>query len=352
VTVHVVEPGGHGGVYQHTLAVAVALAGAGREVTLHTASDAECAGPSGVRYCGCVDWKRERPRGRRRTAAIAADYVRVTVPHLRASLGSKDTLHVQGLFGNPLTTLTLVAGKWRAARIVHSPHNTFSRGDRRHENFLLRRDARIVDATIVFSEADRRTLASWGADAIVSPLAQYMPDLDGWPARWRKRWDYADGRPTVLFAGQVRRDKQLDLLLAGAALRSDRWRVAVVGEDLGDGERCRRLAEELGVTVAWWDGYARLAEFVGALAAADVVVCPHTRASQSGVLALARQLGVRTVASRVGGLPELAGVTFAPGDANDLARSIDEALAAAPPAPHDPRAELLDVHLRAYGGAP
>jgi len=92
-----------------------------------------------------------------------------------------------------------------------------------------------------------------------------------------------------------------------------------------------------------------LQDFTAALAAADVVVAPHERASQSGVLAVAGQLGVATVAARVGGLGELAQRTFISGDVADLSRAIDAQLAAQTDPPRPPDEELaLRVHLDAY----
>jgi glycosyltransferase involved in cell wall biosynthesis len=352
MNVHLVEPGGRGGVYQHTLDLATVLSDAGWQVALHTARDAECLPPAGVAVCTCVDWKRELERGHARSAAIAADYLRATLWHLVRTVERGDVVHVQGLFASALTTLTLAATRARSARVVHSPHNTFSRAGRRYEEFLLRQDSRMANATIVFSEADRIALTGRGIRPIVSPLTQYMPRPETLPtALWHQRWGGADRRPTLLFAGQIRRDKRLDLLLAAAATRPEAWRVVVVGEDKGDVIRCRRLANEYGLSVSWWEQYAALQEFVGAIAAADVVVCPHALASQSGVLALARQLGVPTVASNVGGLPELATVTFARDDATSLARAIDIALTRGRFAPESQHAELLDAHLEAYGVA-
>jgi hypothetical protein len=82
-------------------------------------------------------------------------------------------------------------------------------------------------------------------------------------------------------------------------------------------------------------------------------VVPSEQASQSGVLAVARQLRTPTVAADVGGMAELASRTFVTGDADDLSRAIDAELANG----NDRRAEpshedelAVRVHLRAYGG--
>jgi hypothetical protein len=102
-------------------------------------------------------------------------------------------------------------------------------------------------------------------------------------------------------------------------------------------------------------GFVELPAFVAAVAAADVVVVPSALASQSGVLAVARLLGVRTLAANVGGMPELATATFAAGDPSDLDRALDALLAGAGDGPDvrtlDEEAEAVRVHLRAYGRA-
>ena len=61
--------------------------------------------------------------------------------------------------------------------------------------------------------------------------------------------------PVVLFAGQIRPDKRLDLAIEACALIESEHRLAVVGEDKGDLERCRELAAALGVPVSWTTEY-------------------------------------------------------------------------------------------------
>ena len=111
-----------------------------------------------------------------------------------------------------------------------------------------------------------------------------------------------------------------------------------------------RLAHRHGVEVAARIEFTPLADFTSALAAADVVVAPHEKVSQSGVLAVARQLGARTVAAEVGGMPELATRTFPPGDIDGLTRALDAVLGEANgrPAPLDEELAVR-AHLRAYG---
>jgi glycosyltransferase involved in cell wall biosynthesis len=98
--------------------------------------------------------------------------------------------------------------------------------------------------------------------------------------------------------------------------------------------------------------FVELDAFAAALAAADVVVAPHAKATQSGVLSLASQLGVPTVAADVGGLPELATRTFTAGDADDLTRAIEAGLTERSPSEPLFDEELaVRAHLCAYGVA-
>ena len=126
--------------------------------------------------------------------------------------------------------------------------------------------------------------------------------------------------------------------------------LAVVGEDGGALAAGRRLACALGVRVEWDEGYRPFDEFLAAVAASDVVVCPYRAASQSAVLALARATGRPSVASAVGGLAELATVVVAPDDPAALAAGVRRALAGAPPSlmPHDPAA-VATAYKSIYG---
>jgi glycosyltransferase involved in cell wall biosynthesis len=351
-TVHIVEVGGRGGVYQHAVAVARALDARGVQVVLHTATDAELEALGGVRTCRCVRWWRDLTPRALRPPIIALGYVLVTLPHLARRMRRGDVYHFQGEFKSVLTTLGLMLQRTLPGRrVVQSRHNTFSRHGGRLDEALMRLDSRLCDAVLVFSDADERRVRAWGGRPVRSPLAQYVPEVTGESARhWRARW--TGPGPVLLFAGQVRADKRLDLLIEAAARLPRAATVAVVGEDMGQAERCRELAARRGVDVRWTLGYTPLQSFAAALRAADVVVCPYDRASQSGVLAVARSVGAVTVASDVGGLAELATVTVAPGDPVALAGGIERALAGeARPEPPLPDV-IAAAHLRAYGMEP
>ena len=347
--VHLVEPGGWGGVHQHTAALARALAEAGVPVTLHTAADGEAV-PSEVAWHACF-WRFRgiRPLALRR-AAVVIGWLAAGIPSCLVRARPGDVVHLQGWFARPGLMAPLAAGaRLRGCSLAFTPHTTFSRQARRTDERVVRSIARRSDVAFCFSEHEQRILEAWGARAVRVPLALLSPPADpALVAAWRRRWAASDGSPVVLLAGQLRSDKGLDLLIQAASESSGRLTVAVVGEDHGVLSEARRLAEMLGVVMTCDEGYHPLDRFVAALAAADVVACPYRIATTSAVLAMARTLGRPSVATRVGGLPELATVVVPPGDPGALAAGIRRALDARPPR-RDGFRDLARRHLAGYG---
>ena len=327
--IHLFEPTGFGGIFQHSCALGEVLTAAGYEVTLHTAAQHEPVELTGVDVCACGWWPRGRPHGRLRRLLIAARLTARTLPHLHRSIPAGVVVHVQGgVASGALTVLTLAVANRRRRAVVYSPHNTFSRRGSL-DGFVLGTCLFFMQSTVAYSQMDVATLRSRGARASLSPLIQLVPEPDpDKVARWRRSWAAGPDDRVVLFAGVVRPDKRLDVLVRAARDWPAGRRLAIVGQDRGDLERCLALARELDVEVYAHDEYVPLDDFTAALAAADVVVAPYERASQSGVLSVASQLGTATIASHVGGLAELAERTFPPGDADALAAAIDEQLSA------------------------
>lgn len=360
-TVHIVEPGGWGGVYQHAAALAGALAEAGAAVAFHTAADAEDVPlPDAVTRRSCfwrLSWVRPRPL---RRLAVAAAWLGAGVPRCLACVRSGDVVHIEGRLFPVLLAPLAVGARLRRCSVGFSPHTTFSRRPARSagpaDERLVRWLARYADVVFAFSDRDRAVMEGWGAKPRRVPLV-----IGHWALRpepglvetWRRRWRSATepDRPVVLFAGQVRPDKGLDLAVAAAA----RWRaglLAVVGEDLGALAGAVDEAKRQGVELVVDEGYQPLPQLVAAVAAADVVICPYRAAGTSGVLALAAALGRPTVATDVGGSSELATVTVPPGDPDALAAAVDEALSGDPCPPSPPRrVDVARSYLAAYGVA-
>lgn len=148
----------------------------------------------------------------------------------------------------------------------------------------------------------------------------------------RKELELPIDRRVALFLGLIRPYKGVDLLVeAAAALEpgSD-WLILVAGEPWGDlGARLTGQAAALGLgdrvrLDLGWVPESRVAEH---LAAADVVVLPYRRGSQSAVAPMALAAGVPVLSTAVGGVPEVVidgvnGVVVPPGDSAAIAAAL------------------------------
>ncbi|MGN9778725.1 glycosyltransferase [Micromonospora sp. H33] len=301
--VHLIESGGRGGVFNHSVEVAAGLADLGVDVVVHTADDCDAA-PASVRLCRCVTWHRASANRVVRQARTSARYVLRTLPHLHRAIDAQDVVHIQGMFA--LTPELVSVARRRAATVVASPHNTFVRSNAPGGGRALRSALEDSDRVLVYSEADRQKLLDRGvANVARVPLVQWTPPAD--PAlveRWRAELT-PDGGRLALLPGQVRADKNPELFVRALA-ELPGWRGAVVGEDLGPGRQVDALIAQTGAAVTTAYRYLDVDEFTALVAAADVVVAPYEIASQSGVLAVAARLGVPTAVVPCGGLGELA----------------------------------------------
>ncbi len=354
--VHLFEPSGYAGVFQHTCQLAQGLSRRGCRVVLHTGHEHEQVDVKGIVVCRCSWWPRSDARGQRKTlqqAVIARRLIQRTLPHLVRSVPSDAVLHLQGIAsGGGLNLLTLCVIRAAGRRVVYSPHDLFSRRGK-IDGVLLRLAHRVPHAIIAHSRADENQLRFRASRVHYSPLIQLAPQPSEEERRsWRREWRVNGVEKVVLFAGFVRPEKRLDVLVESARQWPPGRRLAVVGLDRGGWERCDQLADRYALDIAARLEFVDLAKFAAAIAAADVVVVPSERASQSGVLAVARLLGTPTVAADVGGMAELASRTFAAGSVDDLNRAIDAELGNSHhrAQPLDESDQAVCVHLRAYEG--
>lgn len=358
--IHLFEPSGYAGVFQHTCQLGQGLSRHGHRVVLHTGHEHEEVHLDGVELCECSYWPRTSDDGAiragTRRATIARQFVQRTLPHLLRSGSPGAVLHLQGTAASGgLNLLTLGAGRRAGRRVVYSPHDTFSRRGR-VDGILLRLAYRAPHAVMVHSRADEERVRGLGARVYYSPLIQLVPQpSEAERLSWRREWRADPAETIVLFAGFIRPEKRLDVLIDSARDWPPGRRLAVVGPDWGGWERCSRLADAHDLDVAARLAFVELADFAAAIAAADLVVVPSEQASQSGVLALARQLRTPTVAADVGGMAELASRTFSAGDTADLNRAIQaeldgvrqsDSMLVEPPNEED---QAVHAHLRAYG---
>jgi len=141
----------------------------------------------------------------------------------------------------------------------------------------------------------------------------------------------------IVAAGHVRPYKGTLTLLAAwqQARRPDGALLVVVGESYLSGRERRRVAAAASTdrSVLFVDRYVTDEELVSFLKRAEALVLPHLSASQSGVLAIARALGLPCIASDAGGLAEQAAPEseiseiVAAGDVRSLSEALERRLA-------------------------
>lgn len=159
-----------------------------------------------------------------------------------------------------------------------------------------------------------------------------------------------DEVPSLLFFGRITDYKGLEVLLhayrqvrSGDLSRQPRRVQLLIAGD-GDLRAYRHLLEglpDVEITNRWIEE----SEIYTFFERATLLVVPYTKASQSGVIAIAAGFGLPVVATNTGGLPEqihhdVTGILVRPGSVEDLVEAIDGLL-------DDPvRARVLGQNLR------
>ena len=271
---------------------------------------------------------------RRPAAAMRA------VPRLRRAVrGRVDVVHAHGLRAGALCVLARAgirpAASAGSPALVVTVHNGPTPGRGRAAagyRILERVVARGADLVLCVSGDLEKRMLTAGARRVERAVV---------PAPGKASRDpgvLADtgGRPVVLGAGRLAAQKGFATLLAAAGSWQDMDpvpKVVIAGEGPLDAQ-LRRQAEAGGVDALF---LGRRDDVPALLAACDVFVLPSRWEGQPLVLQEALRAGAAIVASRAGGIPELAGPQAAylvtPGDVNELAAGV--------------RAVLLDQSLAA-----
>lgn len=331
-TLHVVEVGGEGGVYQHVLGAAEhGVYKSWNRVIVHTAQDAEtCPQIDGLEYHKCMRWQRRGPRLLRQISTVAW-MLFVMLPHLAWDAWcTRSDWEIQGQFGRGFYILFIIIPRLSGRRVVFSPHNSFLRHGGWWEAPILTASTRLATKTVVYVPSEASNFAS-SREIEQRVLWQYAPQPDEKiAAAWRKR--LVGDRFTILFAGQLRHDKNPLLLIEAINRLETPVNLVFAGQDKGAASAIRnsflsghhlRYVEER---------YLDLVELVTLIDLCDILVCPYQIASQSGVVALANQLDRQVVVSSAGGLREQSRLTFDLGEnqTDNLASVLRNSIASRP----------------------
>lgn len=299
--VHILEVGGRGGVFQHSLAVSITLTEAGHDVTIHTASDVEIEDER-VALCRCFSWKRDvtNLRGLR----ITLRYLLRTLPHLLRLPG---VFWVQGLFKTPLTLLTLILRRLVRTAAIFSPHTLFTRHGGKLDQFFIDRCLTTAGQVVTYNKDDAAKLIRNGVKQTQLPLLMYTPVvrqevLDRW------KIELESLQANVCSVGQIRADKNLTMLVQAAVASGTS--LIIMGPDTGSAAEIREKISELKASnVSLFEGYYPLEDMAAVIGLTGTVALPYTIASQSAVAVLAKAYGAKVLACEVGGLTDQADIT-------------------------------------------
>ncbi|MGF9648059.1 glycosyltransferase [Pseudarthrobacter oxydans] len=314
--IHVLEVGGRGGVFQHSLATCIALTDRGHEVTLHTASDPEIEDKR-VRLCRCFSWRRKTKifRG----PFIALGFIFLTIPHLLRNSG---IFWIQGTFKPPLTMFAIAMLRLMRRRTIFSPHNLFLRYGSRLQAAFMTRCLRLANLVVSYNDNDAQELQAAGIRQSRIPLFMYYPVIAPKTVDyWRKKLRNVGAG--VCAVGQLRTDKNLPMLIQAAALAETP--LIVMGEDAGSLTEVKDTISRLPqARVAVFEGFYPLEDLAAVIALTGAVALPYSVASQSGVAVLAKAYGAKVIAYGIGGLKEQTDITVGSLAAEDWQKVLKE----------------------------
>ncbi len=320
-----VETFGRGGLLHYAYNLSCALAGRGHEVTLVTAAGYELEGraelPAGVHLVKAIarltqgaaeSWPAfALGLARRVEAVFDAFAVAALARRLRPDV-------IQLHCTNPIALAYLTLLSRLGVPLVATAHVVTPHEPMRFQSTVYGRIHRLGHLVIAHSQVDRRRLLDeFAVDperVVVIPHGEYgfferhaeLPDRQ----TARRGLGLEPASEVALFFGYIREYKGLDVLLEAWPAVADarpRARLVIAGDpvqlDAARRAELERRGQRLRAVCRF--RYIPFSEVPRYFAAADLLVMPYRRISQSGVLYLALSLGVPVVASRVGALPEV-----------------------------------------------
>lgn len=356
MTVLEIEVFGRGGLTHYVYNLARELGARGVDTVIATAADYELEReaqrlPSNVRIEKTFSLLANRLRGRLPYRVLRSmkgvEFFGDVIRTVRLARRLRpDVIHVHCT--NAIVVWLMAALRPLRIPVVYTAHDVTPHERIPFERATMARIHALADHLVVHSDEDRRRLAAEfgeGGDRVsVIPHGDYgFFDRDAVrPGREAARAALGldPDAEVALFFGFIREYKGLDLLLDAWGKVADARpgaRLVVAGDPArltaARLQELRAQADSLGVLHRF--AYIPFDEVAGYFVAADVLVLPYRKISQSGVLLLALSMGVPVVATRVGAFPEVitdgeTGMLVEPGDRDALSATLTRALGDAP----------------------
>ena len=336
----IVEPvGGHGGMDYYDFGLCKGLSEAGVDVTLYT--------------CDETSWRSEAFKTEipyRDVFGKAPAWLR-GIRHLRGSvrallgarLGGTRLSHFHFFHVGPLELFSVLLARSLGMKVVVTAHDVQPFVESLSVPWMAagayRMSTRVISQSRTAEEELATLLGVPGTRIDVIPHGSYLPFISEVPTQEaaRARLGLPEGAKVLLFFGQVKEVKGLDLLVRAMpqVLREHPEAVLLVAGRVwkDDFRRYRKQIEALGISenCVLHIRFIPDADVAAYYTAADVVVLPYRRIYQSGVLLMAMSYGKPVVASDLPGMTEVVshganGYLFAAGDVGSLAGTLVDVL--------------------------
>lgn len=341
VAVAIIEPvGGHGGMDYYDHGLCCGLLNAGLLVSLYTCDETVAPEIPGLRfypfYRGIY--------GQRSRWLQALRYIRATFASLRSAAASGARVCHLHAFNDLKAEIVVIAMaklfRWKIVLTVHDVDSFAGHvgGKRGVTGWIYR----LADRVIAHNKVTMDELTAIGVSAkkiLVIPHGNYLEGLIEMPSQEtaRRRLGIEQTAKVVLFFGQIKESKGLDLLIealpavarevpdvvlliAGRPWKTEFGRFDMLIDKLNVRPLCRLHI-----------GFVPNEKVADYYAAADLVALPYKRIYQSGVLLMAMTYSRPVVVSNLQGMTEIVsdgvnGLVFAEGSKDDLARVLVRAL--------------------------
>ena len=212
-------------------------------------------------------------------------------------------------------------------------HNASSHDGSSVDKWLTKRFLKKVDSCITLSDAVKQgvqTLApGLESNVLFHPLYDhYLPASEKTIAR--KNFNLPEDAKVALFFGLIRPYKGLDVLLKAMKDVDQKTHLLVAGECYGSFSKYADIISQSGIEsrVHLTNRFVKEEELPDIFGAADFLVLPYLKASQSGVVATSIHYNLPIIASRIGDLSKsvkigVTGDLVEPGNHQALAEAIN-----------------------------
>ncbi len=307
----VVEPvGGHGGMDYYDGGLCDGLANAGLDVTLYTG-----VYPTKGRHAFRIQRYFEGVFDTRRGPIWRT--LLFTFALLRSLFEIRnrkfDVIHLQWFRIRWLELIVSSLSRTTGARVVATIHDveTLSIQNGQKSNRFATWIRPFVDCWVVHNHSSRRALLEsvdvQPSCVQVVPHGNYPRSSEMAPrTQARNQLGLPKEAPVVLFFGQIKKSKGLDLLIDAVANTKD-IHLVIAGKPWKtefDGYRNRIIDKELAQRCHTYIGYVRNEEVPTLFAAVDAIVLPYRRVYQSGVALMAMSYGLPVIASDLEAMKE------------------------------------------------